>query len=69
MVQPTADTLDTVQSRIEASAQRQSAGDYFQVTCRAMSTPVRLVFRAPNPAMADEFQRTTISRIARLEAR
>lgn len=69
MIQPTADTLATVMSRIEASAQRQSAGDYFQVACRAMSTPVRLVFRAPNPALADEFQRTTISWIARFEAR
>lgn len=63
------EAIANVLSRVRGSMQRDSRGDCWQLTCRAMSTSVRLVFYTPIPALAGDFQSCAIDWIARFEAR
>jgi len=58
-----------VLARVRASVQGEANLDYYQVTCRAMSTPVRLAFRTVAPGIARDFREAAIEWIARFEAR
>jgi thiamine biosynthesis lipoprotein len=51
------------------TVRREVAGDFYQMTLQAMSTPVRLVFRASRELLANDFQRAALEWLARFEAR
>src|SRR6516162_9497768 len=69
MIQPPQSLVDEFLTRVRQSVQLQAQGDFYQVTCRAMSTPVRVIFRTPSIAVAREYQHMAIDWIARFEAR
>jgi FAD:protein FMN transferase len=69
VLQPAPNLVSTVQARVRESAQSQMSGEAWQVTCRAMSTNIRLVYYTRHPALAHDFQRCAIDWIARFEAR
>lgn len=65
-----ADNLpSSVLDRVRGSQQRQRIGDFWRITCRAMSTCVRIDFVAARPVLADDFQRDAVEWIARFESR
>jgi FAD:protein FMN transferase len=69
MIQPSQSLVDELLTRVRQSVQVQAKADSYHVTCRAMSTPVRLVFRTPSIVVAREYQHLAIDGIARFEAR
>jgi len=58
-----------VSARVRDSMQVEARGDFYRLTCRAMSTPVNIAFVAPSAAAAHELQQAAIDWIARFEAR
>jgi len=66
---PAASLVEAVMNRVRPSVQSQRWGEACQVTCHAMSTPVRLLFRTEHPLLAADFQSEAIEWIARFEAR
>jgi FAD:protein FMN transferase len=68
MIQPPASLISFVSARVRDSMQVEARGDFYRITCRAMSTPVNIAFAASS-AVACEMQRAAIDWIARFEAR
>ncbi len=69
MIQPPPSLVSAMLERVRQTVQSEVRGSYCQVTCRAMSTPVRLAFIAPSATVMHEFQREAIEWLARFEAR
>ncbi len=69
MIQPPASLVSSVLNRVRESVQVETRGDFHRVRCRAMSTPVNIVFAASRATAAEEFGRAAIEWIARFEAR
>src|SRR3954466_209827 len=68
MIQPPASLIESVSARVRDSMQIEARGDFHRLRCKAMSTPVNIVFAASAGA-ADDFQKAAIDWIARFEAR
>lgn len=69
MIQPPASLISFVSNRVRDSMQVEARGDFYRLTCRAMSTPVNIAFAASSTAVAQDIQRAAIDWIARFEAR
>lgn len=69
LIAPEASVESAVMDRVGPTVRHKVAGDYREITCRAMSTSVRIVFRAPAAAIAGEFGRQAVRWIATFEAR
>src|SRR5581483_6608604 len=69
MIQEPSSLLSFVSARIRESVQVEARGDFYRVTCRAMSTPVNIAFTAYSAAEARDIQGAAIDWIARFEAR
>src|SRR5450432_108153 len=69
MLHPPASLISFVSARVRDSMQVEARGDFYRLTCRAMSTPVNIAFAASSSVVAQEFQRAAIEWIARFEAR
>ena len=52
MIQPLNSLVDELLARVRQSVQVHAQADSYHLTCRAMSTPVRLIFRTPSTAVA-----------------
>src|SRR4051812_48306367 len=69
MIEPPASLVSFVSARVRDSMRVEVRGNFYRLTCRAMSTPVNIAFAASSPVMAHDIQQTTIEWIARFEAR
>lgn len=69
MIAPSANAVSTMLDRVRGTVRQQTDGCFWQITCRAMSTTVRLCFASDRPALANEFARLAIDWIAMFEAR
>jgi len=68
MIQAPSNIISTVSARIEPTVRFESRGDFHQLTFRAMSTPVRLNFRA-TAGVAREYRSAVLQWTATFEAR
>jgi FAD:protein FMN transferase len=69
MIQPPVSLISLVSARVRDSVQIEARGDFYRLTCRAMSTPVNIAFAAPSVAVARDVQRVTIDWLGGFEAR
>jgi len=69
MTQPPKSLVSSVLARVSESVRFESNGDYHQISCRAMSTPVRIVFRTKSPLIVENYQQAAIRWISLFEAR
>jgi thiamine biosynthesis lipoprotein len=69
MIASPASLVSAMAARHGRTVQRDVAGDFYRVTLQAMSTPVRLVFRARRELVANDFQRAALEWLALFEAR
>src|SRR5437868_1150629 len=69
MIQPPASLVGSVSARVRDSMRVEVRGEFYRLTCRAMSTPVNIAFVAPSAAVAREMQKSAIDWIACFEAR
>ena len=67
MIASPASLISAMATRHGRTVQREVAGDFYQVTLQAMSTPVRLVFRALRELAANDFQRAALEWLAQFE--
>ena len=65
---PASSLISFVLDRVRDSMQVEARGDFHRLRCKAMSTPVNIVFAAAS-TVAEEFQKAVIDWIARFEAR
>jgi thiamine biosynthesis lipoprotein len=68
-IQPPADAIGSVLARVRESVRVETRGDFYLLTLQAMSTPVRMNFRAGHPALAQDCRRAAIDWLATFEAR
>src|SRR5580704_14484166 len=68
MIHPPANLVSMLLARVRETVQAQANGDYYQITCRAMSTPIRLAFQTKAPLTAHNYQQAAVEWIARFEA-
>jgi thiamine biosynthesis lipoprotein len=69
VIGPPASLVSFVSARVRDSMQVEVRGEFHRVTCRAMSTPVNIVFVTDSASVAQEFRKEAIEWIARFEAR
>jgi thiamine biosynthesis lipoprotein len=69
MIQTPANIVQSVVARVRETLHVESRGGFHQLTCRAMSTPVRICFYQENVALAADFERMIVEWIATFEAR
>src|SRR5690242_6131520 len=65
----TPNLVSSVVARVRETMRAESHGDFHQLTFRAMSTPVRICFRAEKLALATDCQHCVLDWIATFEAR
>ncbi|HSU65889.1 MAG TPA: FAD:protein FMN transferase [Tepidisphaeraceae bacterium] len=68
VAEPIDDVLACVRRRVAESVRRSARGDFRELSCRAMSTGVRILFHVRQPALADDFQHLAVEWIASFEA-
>jgi thiamine biosynthesis lipoprotein len=69
MIQPPKNIVCSVLARVRETMRTESLDAFHQLTFRAMSTPVRICFRAEQPALAADFGRSVLEWVAGFEAR
>lgn len=69
LIAPEESIESTVQERVRQTVRHIAAGEFREITCRAMSTSVRIVFRAAAAGIAEEFGRAAVRWIGTFEAR
>lgn len=69
LIVPEASVESMVLERVRQTVRHNVAGEFREITCRAMSTAVRIVFRAGAAGIAEEFGRAAVRWIASFEAR
>lgn len=69
MISAAPSLVQDVTTRVRDSTQCQTQGECWQLSCRAMSTNVRIVWYTQFPALAADFQRSAIDWLGRFEAR
>jgi thiamine biosynthesis lipoprotein len=68
-IAPPPNLIPSVLARVRETMRAESRADFHQLTFRAMSTPVRICFRAEKLALATDCQRAMLEWIAGFEAR
>ncbi|HEX8914309.1 MAG TPA: FAD:protein FMN transferase [Humisphaera sp.] len=69
MVEVAPQVRRSVAARIRETVRADSKGDYHALSFRAMSTPVRVAFSCPKPAVAGDYLRAAAEWVSAFEAR
>src|SRR6185437_6205822 len=69
MIHPPGNLVTSVLARVRETMRTESRQDFHQLTCRAMSTPIRICIRQEKAVLAADFQREVLEWIAGFEAR
>jgi FAD:protein FMN transferase len=69
MMQVPSSVISEVSARIRDTVRVDVRGDFYQLTFRAMSTPVKVSFRAATASLAQEYQSAVVQWTASFEAR